>query len=236
MGAAMTSADSSRVDKKFFANAMASFIQIAAVALLVMWCYSIVRPFIGVVVWGMIISIALYPVHLSLTEKLGGRAKTSASILVLIGLAIIVVPTWLLAESTIDGLKFVSGELADGRVHIPPPDDSVAGWPLIGERVYAVWAGAAENLAETVNRFEPQLRSLSQSAIGFAGGIVAGVFQFIFSVIIGGVLLMSAEGGYQVSRNIANSLAGTESGEKLINLSILTIRSVVKGVLGVAVI
>jgi predicted PurR-regulated permease PerM len=232
----MTSADSSRVDKAFLANAMASFIQIAAVVLLVMWCYSIVRPFVGVVVWGMIISIALYPVHLSLTEKLGGKAKTSATILVLIGLAIIIVPTWLLAESTIDGLKFVSGELADGSVHIPPPNDSVAEWPLIGERLHALWAAAAENLAETLNRFEPQLRGLSQSAVGFATGIVAGVFQFIFATIIGGVLLMSAEGGYQVSRNIANSLVGSGSGDKLAELSILTIRSVVKGVLGVAII
>jgi predicted PurR-regulated permease PerM len=232
----MTSADSSRVDKHFLANAMASFIQIAAVVLLVLWCFSIVKPFLGVVVWGMIISIALYPVHLSLTEKLGGKAKVSATILVLIGLAIIIIPTWLLAESTLDGLRYLSTELEDGAVHIPPPNDSVADWPVIGERVHAVWAAAAENLAETLNRFEPQLRSMSETAVGIAGGIVGGVFQFIFATIIGGVLLMSAEGGYQVTRNIANSLVGSDSGDKLADLSILTIRSVVKGVLGVAVI
>jgi predicted PurR-regulated permease PerM len=232
----MTSADSSRVDKHFLANAMASFIQIAAVALLVLWCFSIVKPFLGVVVWGMIISIALYPVHLSLNEKLGGKAKVSATILVLIGLAIIIIPTWLLAESTLDGLRYLSTELEDGAVHIPPPNESVADWPVIGERVHAVWAAAAENLAETLNRFEPQLRSMSETAVGIAGGIVGGVFQFIFATIIGGVLLMSAEGGYQVTRNIANSLVGSDSGDKLADLSILTIRSVVKGVLGVAVI
>jgi predicted PurR-regulated permease PerM len=232
----MTSADSSRVDKNFLANAMASFIQIAAVALLVLWCFSIVKPFIGVVVWGMIISIALYPMHLSLAEKLGGKPKISAIILVMIGLAVIIVPTWSLAESAIDGLRYISTELEDGSVHIPPPNDSVAEWPIIGERVYAVWAAAAENLAATLNRFEPQLQALGQTGISIAGGIVSGVFQFIFATIIGGVLLMSGKGGYQVSRNIANSLVGNESGSKLADLSILTIRSVVKGVLGVAVI
>ena len=175
-------------------------------------------------------------VNLSLTEKLGGKAKVSATILVLIGLAIIIIPTWLLAESTLDGLRYLSTELEDGAVHIPPPNESVADWPVIGERVHAVWAAAAENLAETLNRFEPQLRSMSETAVGIAGGIVGGVFQFIFATIIGGVLLMSAEGGYQVTRNIANSLVGSDSGDKLADLSILTIRSVVKGVLGVAVI
>ena len=232
----MTSADSSRVDKQFLANAMASFIQIAAVVLLVMWCFSIVKPFIGVVVWGMIISISLYPAHLSLTDRLGGRAKTSATILVLIGLAIIIAPTWMLAGSALDGVQFMTGQLQEGSVHIPPPNQSVAGWPLIGERVYEFWAAAAENLAETLNQFQPQLQTLGQKAVGFAGGIAGGVFQFIFATIIGGVLLMSAEGGYQVSRNVANSLVGTEGGGKLVNLSILTVRSVVKGVLGVAVI
>ena len=232
----MTSADSSRVDQRFLANAMASFIQIAAVVLLAMWCFSIVKPFISVVVWGVIISIALYPIHLSLSARLGGKSKLSATILVLVGLSIIIIPTWLLAESAIDGMKFVAGELEDGTVEIPPPNDAVADWPIIGEKVHSLWTSAAQNLAATLNRFEPQLQALGERAVGFAGGIAAGVFQFIFATIIGGVLLMSAEGGYRVSRDIANSLVGNEHGAKLADLSILTIRSVVKGVLGVAVI
>jgi predicted PurR-regulated permease PerM len=236
MGVIMTSADSSRVDQRFLANAMASFIQIGALLLLILWCFSIVRPFVGVMVWGLIIAIALYPVHVSLTEKLGGKEKWSATILVLIGLAIIIIPTWGLAESTIHGLKFVSSELEDGSVSIPPPADAVADWPIVGERVHAVWSSAATNLEATMNQFKPQLKALGQSAVNFAGGVLGGVFQFIFATIIGGALLTQASGGHQVTRNIAASLVGPESGDKLANLSILTIRSVVKGVLGVAVI
>ena len=232
----MTSADSASVDKSFLANAMASFIQIGAVFLLIMWCFNIVRPFIGVMVWGLIIAVALYPVHLSLAEKLGGRDKWSRTILVLIGLAIIIVPTWLLAESSIEGIKFVTTELEDGSVTIPPPSDSVADWPVIGERVHQVWSDANRNLEATLNQFQPQLQSMGQSLVSFAGSAAGSVFQFIFATIIAGVLLGQGQGGYQVTRNIANSLTGTESGEKLTNLSILTIRSVVKGVLGVAVI
>jgi len=231
----MTSADSRRVDPGFLANAMASFIQIGALLLLLIWCFNIVRPFLGVVIWGVIISIALYPAHVSLTQKFDSE-KLSAAFLVLCGLAIIIIPVWSLAGSTIEGLQYVSGELQDGSVHIPPPNDSVAEWPLIGERVYALWSGAAANLAETLNKFQPQLRSLGQSAIGFAGSIVAGAFEFIFATIVGGALLTSAQGGYRTTLNIANSLVGSDRGEKLAEMSILTVRSVVKGVLGVAVI
>jgi len=213
---------------------MASFLQISAVVVLVVWCFSIISPFLMIVLWGVIISVAIYPSHMSITKKLGGREKWSAAILILIGIAIIVVPVWLLADSTIGALQSVSAELEDGTVVIPPPSESVADWPLIGEKVYGVWSSAANNLEETMNKFAPQIKSAGRSALSLAGSTVATALQFIVSMIIGGALLTSAAGGYQVSRNIGASLAGVERGHSLTDLAIVTVRSVVKGVLGVA--
>ena len=232
----MTGADSSSADPKFLANAMASFIQISAVVLLVVWCFKIISPFLIIVVWGLIISVAVYPAHVGLTQRLGGREKLSATILILIGLAIIVIPTWMLADSSIGALKHLSAALEDGTVHISPPADSVADWPLIGDKVFEVWSSAATNLAATMNKFAPEIKSLGRSAVSFTGAALITAVQFVLSVIIGGALLTSAAGGYQVSRNIGASLAGVDRGHELADLSIVTVRSVVKGVLGVAVI
>ena len=232
----MTSADSSSVDQKFLSNAMASFIQILAVLVLLYWCYLIVSPFISIVIWAVIISVAVYPAHVALTARVGGRQKTSAILIVLIGLAIIVIPTWYLADSTIGGLKYVAAELEDGTAQVPPPNDKVAEWPVIGEQVHEIWTAAATNLEDTLNRFQPQLKSASQKAVSLAGSTVGTVFQFILSVIIAGVLLMSAEGGKVVARNVITSLVGTGRGPEFTELSILTVRSVAKGVLGTALI
>ena len=60
--------------------------------------------------------------------------------------------------------------------------------------------------------------------------------QFIFSIIIAAVLLSVAEGGRSFTRNFIAALIGADRAESMTNLSIQTIRSVVKGVLGVAVI
>ena len=49
----MTSADSSKVDQRFLANAMASFLQIGALLILLIMCFNIVRPFIGIMVWAL---------------------------------------------------------------------------------------------------------------------------------------------------------------------------------------
>ena len=112
----MTSSDSSSVDQKFLGNAMASFLQIGALLVLLYWCFTIVAPFVSVVVWGLIISVALYPTQVSLTVRLGGREKLSATILVLIGLAVIFIPALFLAESTIGGLQSVAADLEDAWV------------------------------------------------------------------------------------------------------------------------
>lgn len=232
----MTSADSSSVDQKFLANAMASFIQILAVLVLLYWCFLIISPFIHIVLWAIIISVAVYPAHVALTAKVGGRRKMSATIIVLIGLAIIILPTWYLADSTIGGLQHIAGELEDGTARIPPPNDSVAEWPVIGEQVHEIWSAAATNLETTLNRFAPQLKGAGQKALGLAGSAVGTVFQFVVSVIIAGVLLMSAEGGKTVARNTITSLVGAGRGPEFTELSILTIRSVAKGVLGTALI
>lgn len=232
----MTSADSSSVDQKFLANAMASFVQIGAVLVLLYWCFLIVSPFINIVIWGIIISVAVYPAHVSLTARLGGRKKWSATIIVLIGLAVIVVPAWYLADSSIEGLQYIAAELEDGTATVPPPNESVAEWPVIGERVHGVWSSAAANLEATLNRFEPQLQAAGQKALAFAGHTVGIVFQFIVSIIVAGAFLMSAAGGKQVAQNIIVSLVGTERGAGFTELTILTVRSVAKGVLGTALI
>jgi predicted PurR-regulated permease PerM len=65
----MTSADSTKVDQRFLANAMASFLQIGALLLLLVMCFNIVRPFISIVVWALILAVAIYPLHVSLTAR-----------------------------------------------------------------------------------------------------------------------------------------------------------------------
>jgi len=235
MGIPMNVPDSVVADRNFQKNAMASFIQIAAVVILVFWCLEIVAPFISIVLWGAIIAVALFPLHMKLCGKLGGREKLSSTIFVLLGLAILLVPAYILTDSSVAALKTVGAQLHEGAVEISPPDPSVAEWPLIGEKLYAVWSGAADNMEATINKFSDQLRELGGAVVKLAGSMAVGVLQFVLSIIIAGVFLVGAEGSYRMSQTFASSLAG-ERGKGLTDLAVETIRSVAKGVLGVAII
>ena len=214
---------------------MAAFLQIAAVVLLVAMCLWIVAPFVTLVIWGVIIAVAVFPAHERLAALLGDREKLSAAILVLVALLILVVPTWLMTESSVSAARGLAANMQEGAITIPPPADRVADWPLIGTRLHGLWSQAAEDLESLVNQFQPQLVSLGQVVVKSIGATVLGVVQFVFSIFVAGALLLSARSGYKASCAIATALAG-DRGVALTDMSIATVRSVSKGVVGVAII
>ena len=230
----MTGKNNQSADPRLVSSAMASFLQIGALLFVLFWCHAILSPFIQIVVWAMVIAVALYPLHRSMTSRLGGREKLSVVLLVLLGIAIIATPVWILGDSTVGSLKNLAEHLSDGTARIPPPSESVAEWPVIGTKVFEQWSAAAANLEATLNQFGPQLRSLSQKALGLVADGVFAVLKFVASLIIAGALLTTAEGSKRVTQALAGRLVGKERGDALTELMIQTIRSVFKGVLGVA--
>jgi hypothetical protein len=209
----MTISDTTAADRNFQKNAMASFVQIAALVILAVWCLRIIAPFVSIILWGMIIAVALYPLHMSLAGKLGGQEKLSATLFVLLGLTILLVPTYILTDSSVTALRTVGTQLNSGAVSINPPDESVAEWPVIGKRVHEIWSDAASNLEATINKFGDQLEQLGGTVLRMAGSMAVGVLQFVVSIIIAGVFLVGARiesrrrarGGVNGSRRRDNS-------------------------------
>ena len=67
-----------------------------AVALL---CYRVLAPFLPLAIWALIFAVTLYPLHLRIAAYLGGRSGLAATLLVLFGIAVFVVPIALLMSS-----------------------------------------------------------------------------------------------------------------------------------------
>ncbi len=222
-------------DETFQRNAMTSFIQIAALTILVVYSLMIVGPFAKIVIWGGILAVAVYPVFKKLAQVLGGRRKLASIVLVLIALIILLVPGWFLAASTIDTAKTLVTDIRAGTLVVPPPNDSVAGWPLVGEKVYAAWSALAENIGDFVQQYRAEVRQVAEWLLGAATSLAGGLLQFAVSAIIAGVLMMYSGPGHEFCRRILDPIFKGR-GEHFTDLSVATIRSVTNGVLGVAVI
>ena len=225
----------SSLDKAFVNRALEATIRIGLVALLVAWCFQIVRPFVIPVFWGMIIAVASYPGYRRLEEWLGGRGFLAATLFAIIGLLLLIGPTVLLAGTLVDSAHGLAGDLSGGTFKLPPPPGKVASWPIVGVPLYSFWSLASTNLEEALGQIGPQLKIVGSWLVSMAAGAGLGILQFVFAIIIAAVLQANADGCHYAARAIATRLAG-ERGAQFADLAQTTVRSVARGILGVALI
>jgi predicted PurR-regulated permease PerM len=223
-------------NKQFQARTLEAAIHIGLVALLLLWTYNIVKPFILPVLWGAIIAVAIYPVFWKFQKLLGGREKLAAVLLTLFALALLITPTAMLSDSVINNTKFLSANLQEGTLSIPPPSRHVKDWPLVGETVHSTWSLASTNLGALLEKFKPQLKTAGAWLLSSAAGVGGTLLQFFVSIVIAGVLLIYARSSSRTVELIAARLMGQQSGKEVAELAEATIRSVAQGVLGVALI
>jgi len=206
-------------------------IQLLALAFILGWCFLILSPFITPIVWGIIIAITVYPLFIKLSAKLGHRNKISSLILTLLLLATILLPVILLSGSLIDGARFLKTAIQEGGSIIPPPGDRVASWPAFTKPLIDAWQMASDNLQSMVITYKEQVTAAAAVVLGAIAKTSIGVLQFVLSIIIAGVLLVYADEGGGALKRIFVRLAGAK-GEEMATLSEVTIRNVVKGILG----
>ena len=232
----MSNSSRSDEDKAFHARTMDAAIRISLLALLVLWCFQIVRPFIMPVLWGAIMAVAIYPLFVKAYTAFGGRHKLTATLITLLALTILIVPTVILSGSLVESSKSLAEQVESGTLVVPPPSDTVKDWPLIGEKLHGAWSLASYNLEGALKKFKPQVEAVSKWLLSAAAGVGAGILMFVVSIIIAGAFLVYGQSGSKAMETIAARVMGKKGGEDFVELAGATIRSVAQGVLGVALI
>jgi predicted PurR-regulated permease PerM len=231
----MSEASASPLDDSYLNKVMEAVVRVGLVLLLTFWCFSILRPFIIPVIWGAILAVAVFPAYRGLTAKLAGRGKPAAVIFVMLGLSVVLVPAMLFTGSLIEtGQQLAQQEVIDS-VHVPPPPVEVKDWPLVGGSLYELWSQASHSLEPLADKFAPQLRAAAIWLLGATVGTGLAIAQSLLSIIIAGVMLVGASGGEQAATTLSKRIVGA-SGDRLIQMTAQTIRSVAVGIVGVAII
>jgi predicted PurR-regulated permease PerM len=222
-------------DRAFLKRALETSIRIGLIALLVIWCFQVVRPFIQPIVWGIILAIAVHPAHLRLGRVMGGRERLAATILVVGSLLLLIVPSVMITTSLVESATELAGKLEEGEIKVPPPPAAVADWPIVGERLHALWTKASRNLEAALGQASPLLKAIGHWILSSAAAAGFGIVMFALSIVIAGVLLSYGDRATDRARRIARRLV-QERGDELVKLTGDTVESVTRGILGVALI
>ena len=231
----MTNNQNSNTADDFSRKAIEATIRIGFVFLLLNWCFHIAKPFIHPLVWGLIIAVALYPTFKKISTKLGERERLSAGLITGLLLIIILGPCVFIAEMLAKNAVTLADYLHQQNFAIPVPPDKVADWPLIGKPIFEFWQMASTNIADALKAVGPELKTISSLLVSSGASAMLAVLQLLVSVILCGLFLIHGDAGHKLALSIGKRMAG-DKGEEFTHLCSSTIRSVARGVVGVAAI
>ena len=207
-------------------------IKISAIFVMFYWCYTILSPFLSVVVWGGLIAIIAKPLNDQLEGVLGSRKRASV-LLTFAMLAVFIAPTVALVDQATTGIQTFMTELQEGTFSLNEPSISIQEWPVIGEKTYEFWHEASTNIDATIKKHQAKILEILRSGASHAAGAGLTILMLIFSIIVSGFFLAGADGSSQFAKKFIVRLAG-ERGERFAIQASTTVRNVARGIVGVA--
>ncbi|MDA1100596.1 MAG: AI-2E family transporter [Proteobacteria bacterium] len=208
-------------------------IRIGLLFLVIYFCFFVIAPFLTVIIWGAILAVILYPVQQWLAARFGGRGGLASGLIVFLGLAVTLIPSFMLGTATFESLRFLEAGLTDGSIKIPPPPDGIADWPLIGQQLNAFWELASNNLQAALGEVKPQVAAVVKSMLRASAGMGLAILQFAASIIVAGLLFGPGEALVATLRALECRIVGRRNSH-FVDLTSVTVQNVAQGVIGVA--
>ena len=209
-------------------------IRIALLAGLIYWSYVLLDPFIPILAWSVVLTVALYPAYEWLSRLLGRRPRIAATIMTLLVLAVFLGPATWLGLGLVDGLRTISEQVTSGDLAIPSPPDSVRNLPLIGQSLFETWEMASLNLEAAFRELAPNLKPLTGPILAVASSAGTGTLKFFAAMLITGFLFPTGPRLVAATRRMLVRIVPQRSADFLV-LAGATIRTVAQGVIGIAV-
>ena len=203
-------------------------------ALLVTLCIQLLVPFVGLLIWTVILAVCFYPVHLKL-QKRGFSNRMSAILIGVVLSAFVLVPTAIAAVSAASSVPKLVATLQSGDRQVSPPPDRLQSLPVIGDKAHALWTKASSDLPAFVNEYRPQLATFIKWLIAQAGGLFMTVLLIVAAIIFAAIMLAYSDACRSFILSLLSKITGSRAqGEHYMDVIGATVRSVANGVIGVA--
>jgi len=210
-------------------------IQMLALAFLIIWCFQILSPFFTPIIWAAILAVALFPMHQKLKKLLKGRGVLAAILITAVFLIFFIsVVSWL-GFRTGSEIKDKITSFQEGNLKIPPPSEKVKEWPLIGRTAFQAWTQLSRGVENFLQQYPEQVKSASNYILELVTTSGKAIVLFIFSIVISGVFLCYAEESAEYAKKFFGRLINSTQFDTS-SIAAITIRNVVRGILGVALI
>ncbi len=197
----------------------------------------ILQPFLGAVIWAVMIVIPTWPAMRRVQKAAGGKRWVAVTVMSVALLAVLIVPLFTAVGTIISHADDIAGFAKRlPEVKLPPPPAWVAGLPFVGQKVADLWSEtAAQGLESLAADAGPYARAIGGWLLAKVGGLGSLFLQFLLTVIASAVLYAQGEEAAHYALRFGQRLAGKQ-GEDAMLLSAQAIRGVALGVVVTALI
>lgn len=212
---------------------MDRIVRIALVAAVIWWSFILMYPFLSILAWSFILTVALYPLYLRLSRRLGNRPILAASLLTFIMLILLLGTIVLLTNNLVDWVKATVNMIRAGEQIIPKLPESIAQWPLVGSYIDDFWNSISANLAENIKAYSSYFVNAGSVALTMVANKTLHLFLFMLSIVLAGYLMTQGQTAVNRIHKFAERVA-FDRGSILIYIIRDTIHNVATGVVGIA--
>lgn len=198
--------------------------------------FQVLHPFFSAILWAGILTYTTWPVHQWLKAHLQlGRVGT-ALLMVLLVAVVVVLPLALAVPGGATDAEhlrtLVQDELAAG---LPGAPAWLADVPVVGATIFDLWNTWAVDLTVMVAFFKPYFGMAAELGLSLLLGLANGVLDFLLALLVAFFFFASGERMAEVLTALLGRIAGDRA-PRLIEVTGATIRGVVYGILGTAVV
>lgn len=207
---------------------------IAAVFLLVVGCFLVLRPFVSALLWAAILCFSTWPLYSRLKYLLRERSTLAATCMTLSIAVILVLPFVIVGINLADNVASVVAMVRDVfDKGLPDPPSWVANIPVVGGMIDAHWRGLAHDAEKLSTVGRDMANSAGPWLLQRGVDLGHGIFQLTVSVFI--AFFFYRDGAFVVEKvqGAVTRVIGDRT-QHLLGIVGGTVKGVVYGILGTA--
>lgn len=199
-------------------------------------CVVVLYPFFSAILWAAILTYTTWPAFEWLRVHLRLRRPAAAGIMVLLTAVVTVLPLALAVPSGADDVNQLRHVIQDAlAAGLPPSPPWLFSVPIVGQSFGDLWNTWAADIDAMVSFFKPYFGAVAEFGLGILLGLANGILSFLLALF---VAFFFYAAGHRLAGVIVATLgriAGARS-DRLIEVTGATIRGVVYGILGTAIV
>jgi predicted PurR-regulated permease PerM len=199
-------------------------------------CVLVLYPFFSALLWAGILVYTTWPVFDWFRHRLHLRRGPAALMMVALTAVVLVLPIAVAAPGSADDVTHLRHILMDGlRAGLPDSPEWVFDIPIVGPTIGDLWNHWAADISVMLEALRPYFGIVVENGLSLLLGIANGVLMFLLALFVAFFFYVYGEPIAGRLRLLLHRIAGLQA-DRLITVTGATVRGVVYGILGTAVV